>query len=151
MKWIKKHIPYIAWLTAVVSMLGSLYFSEVRGFPPCILCWYQRIAMYPLVAIIAAGIILKDKKLPYYILPLNSPKSSTAIKAILMSSASIPLRLFISTGNRLSACQVLKNSWLKLRKNLSKTGESRPKTALIGGFRSGRLTIKFVFDKILIC
>lgn len=56
---------------AFTSMTGSLYFSEVLHFPPCILCWYQRIAMYPLVAIIAVGIIKKDKNLPYYVLPLS--------------------------------------------------------------------------------
>ena len=54
------------------STLLSLYFSEILHFPPCILCWYQRIVMYPLVVILAIGIYLKDKKLPYYVLPLST-------------------------------------------------------------------------------
>lgn len=62
---------YIAWIQAVAAMSGSLYFSEILKFPPCILCWYQRIAMYPLVAIITVGIFLKDKRLPFYVLPLS--------------------------------------------------------------------------------
>lgn len=37
---------------AAVATLGSLYFSEVAGFPPCDLCWYQRILMYPLVVVL---------------------------------------------------------------------------------------------------
>jgi disulfide bond formation protein DsbB len=48
--------PYarpLAWCVATVSMLGSLYFSEIAGFPPCRLCWYQRFAMYPLVVLFA--------------------------------------------------------------------------------------------------
>jgi len=61
-----------AWVMAFVSTAGSLYFSEILHYPPCILCWYQRIAMYPLVALIAVGIIKKDKNLPYYVLPLSS-------------------------------------------------------------------------------
>ncbi len=39
----------LAFAVAAVSMLGSLYFSEIAHFLPCRLCWYQRICMYPLV------------------------------------------------------------------------------------------------------
>jgi len=42
-------------LVAVVATAGSLYFSEVAGFHPCDLCWYQRILMYPLVVVFAVG------------------------------------------------------------------------------------------------
>jgi disulfide bond formation protein DsbB len=61
---------YASWFIALLGMMGSLYFSEVLHYPPCILCWYQRILLYPLVLIIPTGIILKDKNLPYYVLPL---------------------------------------------------------------------------------
>lgn len=54
-------------------MLGSLYFSEVMHFPPCTLCWYQRIAIYPLAFLIPMGIIRKDVNLPYYILSIIVP------------------------------------------------------------------------------
>ncbi len=63
-------LPYIAWGIALAATVGSLFFSEVMELPPCVLCWYQRIAMYPLVLIIATGIILKDKRLKLYSLPL---------------------------------------------------------------------------------
>ncbi|BAQ08688.1 disulfide oxidoreductase [Bacillus sp. OxB-1] len=46
-------------ITALIAMFGSLYFSEVRGYEPCELCWYQRILMYPIVLI--AGIALYQK------------------------------------------------------------------------------------------
>ncbi len=62
---------YLVWVIALSSLFGSLYFSEVLGFAPCVLCWYQRIAMYPLVLIIPVGILLKDTKLYYYVLPLS--------------------------------------------------------------------------------
>jgi hypothetical protein len=40
------------WLVAVIATGGSLWFSEAAKFPPCVLCWYQRIAMYPLVIVL---------------------------------------------------------------------------------------------------
>lgn len=60
---------YLAWATALAATLGSLYFSEVMLIEPCPLCWYQRILMYPLVVILAVGIIKKDKNLTLYALP----------------------------------------------------------------------------------
>lgn len=60
----------IAWAQSLVAMLGSLFFSEILGYPPCILCWYQRIAMYPLTLIFAIAILRGDKKIWIYALPL---------------------------------------------------------------------------------
>jgi disulfide bond formation protein DsbB len=68
---LKKYLPYLAWAISLLATLGSLYFSEIAKFPPCILCWYQRICMYPLVIIAAVGIMRKNKDLPLYILPLS--------------------------------------------------------------------------------
>src|SRR3989344_6851756 len=62
---------YLAWAIALVSLVGGFYFSEIVGIVPCILCWLQRIAMYPLVAIIAVGIIRRDKSVSLYVLPLS--------------------------------------------------------------------------------
>lgn len=62
---------YLAWAQALVATLGSLFFSEILKYPPCILCWYQRICTYPLVPILLVGILKKDKNIPYYVLPLT--------------------------------------------------------------------------------
>lgn len=61
---------FCTWLVATVATLGSLFFSEVMKLPPCILCWYQRICMYPLVLILLSGLIEFDKKIFRYVLPL---------------------------------------------------------------------------------
>lgn len=61
----------IAWVGSLVAMLGSLYFSEIRHFPPCVLCWYQRICMYPLTVLLAVGIITRDRNIYKYVLPLT--------------------------------------------------------------------------------
>ena len=49
---VDEHGRISAWLVAVIATAGSLWFSESAGFPPCVLCWYQRIAMYPLVIVL---------------------------------------------------------------------------------------------------
>ncbi len=51
-----------AWLVALLATVGSLYFSEIAGFVPCTLCWYQRIAMYPLVVILGVALIRRDRR-----------------------------------------------------------------------------------------
>ncbi len=63
---------YLAWPVALTATLGSLYFSEIAGYFPCNLCWYQRILMYPLVLIILVGILNRDEFLPSYVLPFSS-------------------------------------------------------------------------------
>ena len=50
----------LAWLVAIVATLGSLYLSDVAHFTPCRLCWYQRIAMYPLVVVLGVGWFRRD-------------------------------------------------------------------------------------------
>lgn len=61
---------YVAFAQALVATLGSLALSEIINLPPCVLCWYQRTAMYPLVIILAIGILRGDRKLWQYVLPL---------------------------------------------------------------------------------
>ncbi|WP_227936947.1 disulfide oxidoreductase [Alkalihalobacillus deserti] len=61
-----ENITIVAWITSLVATLGSLYFSEIRLFEPCTLCWYQRILMYPLIIILAVGIIKKDASVALY-------------------------------------------------------------------------------------
>ena len=64
-------LAYLVWVVALVATAGSLFFSEVMELPPCVLCWYQRIAMYPLVVIIGVGIIARDPVWKIYALPLS--------------------------------------------------------------------------------
>lgn len=63
-------LVFLAWLVATASTLGALFLSEVIGHAPCVLCWYQRIAMFPLVAILLAGLFPFDPRVLRYALPL---------------------------------------------------------------------------------
>ncbi|MGI9625708.1 MAG: disulfide oxidoreductase [Longimicrobiales bacterium] len=59
-----------AWGIAVIAMAGSLYLSEVAHLVPCSLCWYQRIAMYPLVFVLGVATVRSDASVWRYGLPL---------------------------------------------------------------------------------
>ncbi|HEX7171968.1 MAG TPA: disulfide bond formation protein B [Candidatus Limnocylindria bacterium] len=65
--------PGALWLAVVVATVataGSLYFSEVAGFVPCALCWYQRIAMYPLVLVLGIAALRGDVQVRRYVGPM---------------------------------------------------------------------------------
>jgi disulfide bond formation protein DsbB len=61
---------WLAWLVALVATVGSLIYSEIIHFVPCRLCWFQRIAMYPMAAVLLVGAIRRELQVKYYALPL---------------------------------------------------------------------------------
>ncbi len=60
----------LGFAVALTTTLGSLYLSEIAKFPPCELCWYQRICMYPNVALFAVAWWRRDRDVRFYVLPL---------------------------------------------------------------------------------
>ncbi len=83
-------IVFVCWLIATISTLGSLFFSEIMGFPPCVLCWYQRIFVYPLVLIFSVGLFPFDKGVVKYALPLALAGWFIALYHNLLYSGIIP-------------------------------------------------------------
>lgn len=69
--FIKKYSVRILLLVSATATLGSLYLSEIKGFTPCKLCWYQRILMYPMSVLFLTSIIKKTKDVFLYTLPLS--------------------------------------------------------------------------------
>jgi len=61
---------WLAALVAVGATVGSLYYSEVAGYVPCQLCWYQRIAMYPLAVILVIAAVRRDRGAIWYVIPI---------------------------------------------------------------------------------
>ncbi|WP_291089524.1 disulfide bond formation protein B [Hydrogenophaga sp.] len=59
-----------AWGVALVSTLGALFIGEVMGMTPCLLCWYQRIFMFPLALILGMAAFAEDRRGAVYALPL---------------------------------------------------------------------------------
>ncbi len=67
----RESLLFISWAASVVAMFGSLYFSEIRQYEPCTLCWYQRIVMYPFVIILGMAVIRKDYRISIYSMVLS--------------------------------------------------------------------------------
>ncbi|MEE4581442.1 disulfide oxidoreductase [Paenibacillus polymyxa] len=61
---------FAAWVVACVATLGSLYLSEILGYEPCKLCWFQRILMYPLTLLLGIAYFRGDTKIRIYVMPL---------------------------------------------------------------------------------
>ncbi|WP_341769670.1 disulfide oxidoreductase [Effusibacillus lacus] len=61
----------MSWSISIVAVLGSLYFSEVAGYVPCTLCWFQRIFMYPLAVILGIASYRGDTHITNYVLPFS--------------------------------------------------------------------------------
>lgn len=62
----RENALFLAFAAGLIATLGSLYFSEIKGYEPCSLCWYQRILMYPFTIILAIAIIKKDYEIAIY-------------------------------------------------------------------------------------
>ncbi|TSA11023.1 MAG: disulfide bond formation protein B [Comamonadaceae bacterium] len=83
-------LVFTAWLLAALATLGALFMSEVMGFAPCVLCWYQRIFMFPLVFVLALGLFPFDPKVVRYALPLAAVGLLTAVFHLLLTAGYIP-------------------------------------------------------------
>ena len=79
-----------AWLIASVATLGALFFGEVMQLPPCVLCWYQRIFMFPLVVILPLGLFPFDRNVVRYALPLAAIGFLFAVFHLLLIAGIIP-------------------------------------------------------------
>ncbi len=86
-------LTFSAWLIATVSTLGALFLGEVMGFTPCVLCWYQRIAMFPLVLVLAAGLFPYDPRVVRYALPLALAGLGLALFHMAVTAGLIPENL----------------------------------------------------------
>ena len=84
------NILFLCWLIVSVSAMGSLFFSYVMEFAPCVLCWYQRIFLFPLVIILAVGLFPFDKSVVQYALPLAIVGWLTAAYHNLLYAGIIP-------------------------------------------------------------
>jgi disulfide bond formation protein DsbB len=84
---------FAAWIVVAGATLASLFFSEVVGVPVCVLCWYQRIAMYPLVLIIALGLFPYDPRVVRYAGALTGLGWLVAVFHVLLVAGIVPERV----------------------------------------------------------
>ncbi len=81
---------FAAWIVVTIATMGSLFFSEIMDVPVCLLCWYQRIAMYPLVLILALGLFPFDPKVVRYAGALVVPGWLVSLFQVLLVAGIIP-------------------------------------------------------------
>ena len=83
-------LVFACWLVATAATLGALFFSEVMELPPCTLCWYQRIFMFPLVLVLPMGLFPFDARVIRYTLPLAAGGWLVAAFQVLLVAGWIP-------------------------------------------------------------
>lgn len=81
---------FAAWLVATGATLGALFLSEIMGVAPCVLCWYQRIFMFPLVFVLASGMFPLDRRVLRYATPLVVAGWLVALFHLLLTQGYIP-------------------------------------------------------------
>jgi len=81
---------FAAWIVATAATLSSLFFSEVMDVPVCVFCWYQRIAMYPLVLILGLGLFPYDTGVARYGIALTGAGWLVALYQVLLVAGVIP-------------------------------------------------------------
>lgn len=84
------NLVFASWIIAAASVLGALFFSEVMNLPPCVLCWYQRIFIFPLALLLPFGLFPFDPKVVRYALPLAVVGWSIALFHVLLTQGLIP-------------------------------------------------------------
>ena len=95
----------LALAIAAVATAGSLYYSEVAGYPPCEMCWYQRICMYSLVAVLAVALARRDARGGWYALP-------PAVAGLGLSVHHYQLQIFQDQGSSCDAAAPCTYQWV---------------------------------------
>jgi len=83
-------LAFVAWLLATAATLGALFFGEVMHLPTCVLCWYQRIFMFPLALILPVGLFPLDRKVISCGLVLAVPGGLLALFHQLLVAGVVP-------------------------------------------------------------
>ena len=83
---IEGHELLLAFIVAAFATGGSLFFSEAAGFVPCELCWFQRIAMYPLVVTTILAFRFRDRGAARYLLPLPVAGAGVSVYHLLVEN-----------------------------------------------------------------
>ncbi len=87
----------LAWLTATLATLGALFLGEVMGMTPCVLCWWQRIFMFPLALVLGMAAWLDDRRGAQYGLLLAAAGGLVALYHCLLVAGVVP-RAWVPCG-----------------------------------------------------
>lgn len=85
--WLWGYELWAAFVVSAVATGGSLFFSEIAGYVPCELCWYQRICMYPLSIVTLLAAVRNDFRIARYLLPLPLVGGCVSVYHLLVENA----------------------------------------------------------------
>jgi disulfide bond formation protein DsbB len=71
-RFLGKNSISLTFITCLLSIIGGLFYSSIAGFQPCVLCWWQRIFLYPQAVILAIAFFTDDEHIHKYSLALSS-------------------------------------------------------------------------------
>jgi disulfide bond formation protein DsbB len=84
--WLEGYELWLVFLVASIATGGSLFFSEIAGFVPCELCWFQRICMYPLSIVSLLAAVTNDRRAARYLLPLPLVGAGVSVYHLLVEN-----------------------------------------------------------------
>ncbi|MFW6231046.1 MAG: disulfide bond formation protein B [Nanoarchaeota archaeon] len=90
LRYVKERALLFAFIITVVATAGSLFWSEVVGYTPCKLCWFQRVFIYPQVVLLGVALLRKEKKITRYIIPISVIAGLIAAYHYLMQIGAAP-------------------------------------------------------------
>lgn len=112
---IKRFSLYLAWTLSLIGSLITIYYSDVWLLEPCVLCWYQRCCLYPLVFILAGAVYNGATWVTYYLLPLTTLGSLFALTQIIEQSTNWHLlQKLCRIGTSCAKSQIAYFGWLTI-------------------------------------
>lgn len=69
--WAREYALVLGLIVSATAFGGSMYLSNIAGMTPCLLCWYQRVAIFPLALLFLVALIRRDEHVFWYTLPLS--------------------------------------------------------------------------------
>lgn len=105
LKFFSKKAILFAFIISLTATLGSLFYSEVAGYTPCKLCWFQRIFMYPQPILFGLAIWKKDKSIIKYGLTLSIIGGLIALYHYLLQVGVVPNGACGAVGYSVSCSQ----------------------------------------------
>lgn len=107
--WLERYALWASFIVAWAATVLSLVLSEFLGFEPCSLCWYQRIAMYPLALLLGIAAVRRDYGVYVYALPLAAAGWLLALYHYLLQKTYLVTNVIPCTST--VPCEVAQLNW----------------------------------------
>ncbi len=105
----RHYLPYLVWAVALGATVGSLVMSELLHFVPCVLCWWQRLLIYPLVVVVGVAILKRDDSWVHSTLVLSGIGSVVAFYHSLLQWGILPEQ--VAPCNAVVSCITKQIAW----------------------------------------